>query len=275
MDNNGETSGTAALPEEREDEGAIASHQTPDASPAANALSDAAAAGESVEVVSDAADKGQPTQQADASGETLEETVEERDTANEVSIKSPSLNQQAAFSTAGGEISQDAQKKNFSKKTEKESNIKQMERQETEEAPKRAEEAAAEQHQSLPHSPLQKLHQLVEQAEKEVRRATQPQAAQRALRCDLRATLHQIGWPTQTGKNKDIKEQQVEMLRMRQQCRDLKKTIEGKQQEQQQQLLTLIELDKDYLRKKAALDVIARRRRNERVDLGEYVFPLA
>ncbi|KAL8438761.1 hypothetical protein Efla_003432 [Eimeria flavescens] len=74
--------------------------------------------------------------------------------------------------------------------------------------------------------------------------------------------------------NFQIKEQNKEMLQMREQCREQKKAAANNQQKLQQLIAAAAELDRDYLRKKAALDIIARRRRNEEVTVSEYDFPL-
>lgn len=69
---------------------------------------------------------------------------------------------------------------------------------------------------------------------------------------------------------RQIKELQVEMLQMREHCREQKKVIVARQQELHQLIESASNLDREYLRQKAAFDVIARRRRCETVVLGDY-----
>lgn len=67
-----------------------------------------------------------------------------------------------------------------------------------------------------------------------------------------------------------VKKTQGELLAMRKQCREQKKAIEAHQQELQSLLATAAGLDREYLQRKSALDVVARRRRCEEVNLQDY-----
>lgn len=91
--------------------------------------------------------------------------------------------------------------------------------------------------------------------------------SQHGSRCDAiyEQLCHKLGGlPTQ------VKKTQGELLAMRKRCREQKKAIEAHQQELQSLLATAASLDREYLQRKSALDVVARRRRCEEVNLQEY-----
>ncbi|KAL8272143.1 hypothetical protein Esti_003936 [Eimeria stiedai] len=175
--------------ETEDDKVVVASKQAADAAAAADAAdagaasaaaAESAAAEESVEVASvaggrdDCEPQQRPAQQAEGAGEALQETVGGGDSATEAAPESPSPLQQRA-SAAGGETPQNAQTDQFSKTAGNGAIAKQSEKQQAEEVAKRV--AAPVEQQSLSPSPFQKLQQLVEQAEKELRKSRAARAS--------------------------------------------------------------------------------------------------